>query len=158
MGPERGPGLMKEIKEKLNQAIENILDNENYYIEILNIDNVLDKVVTLFEAIYNIVPYRHIFYPNIGFYICVFPFERKSFSFRIDIYQNSVGLSKIYKSEFLEENRLTVHIKFFPHFGKEYNPIAVKFIPDDVKDLRIYIDETYFSIPLAVEITKYDLI
>ncbi len=150
--------MREKIKEKLNQAIEIVLEHEGYYIDILNIDAVLDKVVNLFENVYKVVPYKHIFYPDIRFYICVFPFEEKSFSFRIDISPKSVELFKVYKSDFSEENRLTVHIKFSPHFGKEYNPLALKFVPKDVKNLRVHQDASYFEIPLKVKVTKYDLV
>jgi predicted AlkP superfamily pyrophosphatase or phosphodiesterase len=150
--------MKEQIKEKLNQAIEIILEHEGYHIDIFNIDNALDKVVNVFENVYKVVPYKHIFYPDIRFYICVFPFEEKSFSFRIDISQKVVELFKVYKSNFSEENRLTVHIKFSPHFGKEYNPLALKFVPKDVENFRVYADASYFDIPLEVEVTKYDLV
>jgi predicted AlkP superfamily pyrophosphatase or phosphodiesterase len=150
--------MKEQIKEKLNRAIEIILEHEGYYVDILNIDDVLDKVVNVFENVYKVVPYKHIFYPDIRFYICVFPFEEKSFSFVIDISAELVELFKVYKSNFLEENRLTVHIKFSPHFGKEYNPLALEFVPKDVKNLRVYPDASYFDIPLKVEVTKYDLV
>jgi hypothetical protein len=147
-----------QIKEKLNQSIEIILEHEGYHIDILNIEDVLDKVVNVFENVYKVVPYKHIFYPDIRFYICVFPFEEKSFSFRIDISPNTVELFKVYKSNFREENRLTVHIKFSPRFGKEYNPRALEFVPKDVKNLRVYSDASYFDIPLKVKVTKYNLV
>ncbi len=150
--------MREKIEEKLNQATETILEREGYYIDILNTEDVLDKVVNVFENVYKIVPYKHIFYPDVRFYICVFPFEEKSFSFRIDISHKTVELFKVYKSNFLEENRLIVHIKFSPHFGKEYNPLALKFVPKDVKNLRVYPDASYFEIPLKVEVTKYDLV
>ena len=91
-------------------------------------------------------------------YICIFPFEDRSFSFRIDISHKTVELFKVYKSNFPEENRLAVHIKFSPHFGKEYNPLALRFVPKDVDNLRVYVDSSYFDIPLKVEVTKYDLV
>jgi len=160
--------MREEIKEKINQVTETILDRESYHIEILNINNVLDKIVPVFETIYNIVPYKHIFVPRMGFHILTLPFETKAFRFALNVSEKGVNFNYFFnrpkwiynKTEWLreEENRVVVCLDFFPHFGKEYNPIAVKFIPDDVKDLRIYMDETYFAVPLEVKITKYDLI
>jgi hypothetical protein len=150
--------MKNEIKDRINQAIETILDKENYYIDILNVDDALDKVVYAFENVYKKVPYKHIFNPDMALYVCALPFEEKSFSFVFDISEKSIKVSDLYKLNFPEENRLVVHMKFSPHFGKEYNPFAVKFIPKDVKDLRVYIDATYFTIPLQVEVKKYDLV
>jgi hypothetical protein len=150
--------MKNEIKNIINQAIETILDKENYYIDIINIDDVLNKVVYTFENVYKIVPYKHIFNPDMALYVCALPFEERSFGFVFNVSEKSIKASDLYKLEFPEKNRLVVHIKFSPHFGKEYNPVAVKFIPEDVEDLRIYIDATYFTIPLEVDVTKYDLV
>lgn len=150
--------MKSEIKDKINQSIEIILDKENYYIDILNVDDALDKVVYAFENIYKSVPYKHIFNPDMALYVCALSFEEKSFCFVFNVSEKSIKASNLYKLDFPEKNRLTVHIKFSPHFGKEYNPVAVKFIPEDVEDLRIYIDATYFTIPLEVDVTKYDLV
>ena len=150
--------MKEQIKEKLNQAMEIILEHEGYHIDILNIDDVLDKVVNVFENVYKIVPYKHFFNPDMAFYICVFPFEEKSFSFDITVAKKSIELYDIYKLNFLEEDRVVVHIHFAPHFGKEYNHRALEFVPKDVKNLRVYVDAYYFDIPLKVEVTKYDLV
>ena len=58
--------MKEQIKEKLNQAIEIILEREGYYIDILNIDDVLDKVVNVFENVYKVVPYKHFFQSRYG--------------------------------------------------------------------------------------------
>lgn len=150
--------MREQIKEKLNRAIEIILEHEGYHIDILNIDEILDKVVNVFENVYKIVSYKHFFNPDMVFYICVFPFEEKSFSFDITVAKKYTELYAIYKSNFLEENRVVVHVHFAPHFGKEYNPLIAEFIPKDAKDLRTYVDATYFTLPLKVEVTKYDLV
>jgi len=152
--------MRERIKESVNKVLESILFESNYRFKILNIDDVLDKVVPVFEAIYNIVPYKHIFNPRMGFHVLAFPFEMKAFSFRLDISVNEIHLSEVYKVDCIreEENKVVVSLRFFPHFGKEYNPIAVKFVPKNVKDLWVYINETYFTVPLKVEVTKYDLV
>ena len=151
--------MKKEIKKALSKAIDKIVEEENYYVDILNFENTLDKVTTLFENIYNIVPYKHIFRPKLGFYICLLPFESIYLYFRLDLSEKEIEVSRLYKSDCVKrESGIVVYIEFFPHFGKEYNPIVKKFIPNDAQDLRIYIDSTYFSIPIEVSVTKYDLI
>ncbi len=147
--------MRQEIRNRIDEIMKTIIDKKNCYIEILNIDEALDKVVPVFDSIYSIVPREYIFVPKLRFSISLFPIENLCLLFSLDVYENPIPKTMLYESSFLRENLLTVYLEFAHNFGEKYNPLVQRFIPDDVKDLNILKDKTYFSIPLKVIKEKY---
>ncbi len=157
--------MKREIKNRIDEIMKTIIDKKNCYIEILNIDEALDKVVPVFDSIYSIVPREDIFVPKLIFSISLFPIENLCLHFSLNFYRNPMPKALLYESSVLKADLLSedslfkdllgVYLSFASSFGEKYNHIALQFIPGDVKDLNILKDRTYFSIPLEVIKEKY---
>jgi hypothetical protein len=157
----------QEIKNRVNKFIGNIINNTSFYIEILNIDEVLDKIFPVLDNIYNVVPLE-IFFPKLRFIICLYPIKNVCYSivFNLNVSKPPIPPVLVYETSFLEkdkpitilyDDKLVISLNFAPNFGKKYNTIARQFIPVDVEDLVILEDRTYFSIPLKVSKEEYPI-